>query len=373
MIAGMHHVVWTFSDKVVVQRLAPGPWLRSLFPTHKREYPWPRDLDLSHFLRSVVDKTPAGRGDKWHIGLPLEYFSLVNFSLPQAAGENLDQAVKFALMRHVPFDLSATYTGYRLLDSDAELEIAAVVAQKEMVDPILQALSQTGLTVRSMFPSLVFWALASEDGAYLMHARGQTEIVLSQEGRIPFHLWFRPSAQEDEESFAQRGATLLENLPEKPDTLHVIGSELPDAPGLNLLKSSFAHIRQSDSPPLLSAKSLSMIPYSLSFLSPAVHKQEKAFRILRIAGLAFLLLSLLSLPLADVVGTMRYKDRLQEKVATVHKQVQELEAIRTENQELGQFFEVLAQHMHSQPQSAHILKELTEVMPETAWLYSFLF
>lgn len=373
IISGIHHVLWTFPDRIVVYSIAPGPW-RALLPIQENKHPWSQDVGLPHLIQSVVEKTPAGRGDKWHIGLPLEYFTLVNFNLPQAAGENLDQAVKYALMRHVPFELSSTYTDYRVIGSNGQLEIAAVVAQKDMVDPVLQAFSQSGLAIRSMFPSLVFWALGSGDGAYLLHAQDQIEVVvLSQGQKVPFHLWFRPSAQEDEQTFAQRGATLLENIPEKPETLHVIGSDLSELPGLNLFQSVFSRTKHAETPPFVSVKTLTSAPYSLSFLSRAVKKQEKAFRSLRIGGLVFLLLSLFSFPVADLLGTMQYSDRLQTKVDAVQKQVRELETIRSENQELVQFFEVLTQKVQGQPQAASLLKELTEVMPETAWLYTFNF
>ncbi|MFW5906374.1 MAG: PilN domain-containing protein, partial [Desulfobia sp.] len=259
------------------------------------------------------------------------------------------------------------------IGSNGQLEIAAVVAQKDMVDPILQAFAQSGLAVRSMFPSLVFWALGSGDGVYLWHAQDQTEVVLSQGQKVPFHLWFRPSAQEDEQTFAQRGATLLENIPEKPETLHVIGSDLSELPGLHLFQSVFTRTQQAETPPFLSVKALTSAPYSLSFLSTALKKQEKVFRSLRIGGLVFLLLSVLAFPVADLLGTMHYSDRLQTKVDAVQRQVQELETIRNKNQELVQFFEVLAQKVRGQPRATSLLKELTEVMPETAWLYTFNF
>lgn len=370
-VTGMHHVLWTFPDKIIEQRIAPGALLHTVFPAQTKVHTWPQGAELPRFILQVLKQTRTGRGDKWHIGLPLEYFTLVNFSLPQAAGESLDQAVRYALMRHVPFDLNATYTDYRLLREDDQLEIAAVVAQKDMVDPIIDACAQSNIGVRSIFPSLVFWALASEDGGYLLHARGQTEVVLSQEGRIPLHLMFRPSAQEDEQSFAHRGATLLENIPDKPDTVHIAGSDDSGLSSLDPLVAAFAHTRQENSLPSVSASFLTSAPYSISLLSSAVKKQEKTVRLLRISGFVFLLLSLMAFPLADLLGTMRYKDRLEDRVDTVQRQVQEVESIRNENQRLIQFFEMLAQKVQSQPRAAHILKETTEVIPETAWLYSF--
>lgn len=369
----MHRVLWAFPDRIVVHRTAAGPWMRALLPAQKREYPRPNNVDLANAIRGAVDSTPAGRGDKWHVGLPLEYFTLVNFNLPRAAEENLDQAVKYALMRHVPFELTTTYTDYRLVGNNGQLEIAAVVAQKDNIDPVLEVFAQAGLAVRSIFPGLVFWALASEEGAYLLHAAGQSEVVLSQEGKVPFHIWFRPSAQEDEEVFTSRGATLLENIPDKPDILHIIGAHAEQMPGLNVIKSTFSQAAQVQNPPLLSAKDIRTLPYSLSLLSAAGRQQEKAMRILRFSGCLFLLISLLAFPLADILGSMHYKDRLQQKVASVQDQVRELETIRNENQELVEFFDVLAQKVQAAPRAAIMLKEMTEVMPETAWLYSYHF
>ncbi len=371
IITGMHHVVWTFPDQVLVQRIPIASWLRALLPVQTKRYPWPQAMDLPQAISHVVHQIPAGRGDKWHLGLPLEYFTLVNFTLPQAARENLDQAVKYALMRHVPFDHSAIYKDYRLLGGNGDLEIAAVVAQKEEVDPVLQVFTQAGLVLRSMFPSLVFWAMASEDGAYLLHARGQTEIVLSQEGRIPFHLWFRPSAQEEEESFVHRGATLVENIPNRPDVLHIIGPGESELPDMDRLKSLFERTEERNTPPSLPVKLLTGAPYAVSLISAAGKKQEQVLRYLRLGSAIFLFLSLLAFPVADLYGTMRYLDRLESKVQAVQEQVQDLDAIRSENQELVQSLELLGQKVHSQPQAARILRELTEVMPETAWLYVF--
>ncbi len=370
-VAGMHHVLWTFPDKIIEQRIAPGALLHTVFPAQTKVHTWPQGAELSRFILQVLKQTRTGRNDKWHIGLPLEYFTLVNFTLPQAAGENLDQAVRYALMRHVPFDLTATYTDYRLMREGDLLEIAAVVTQKEMVDPVLEACAQAGIAVRSIFPSLVFWSLASEDGGYLLHAREQTEVVLRQEGRVPLHLVFHPSVQEEEESFAHRGATLLENISDKPDTLHILGRNAAELSHLDPLLSIFDHTQQDDNLPSVSVSFLASAPYSVSLLSSAVQKQEKTVRLLRVSSFAFLCLAVLCIPLADLLGTMRYKDRLEDKVNAVQQQVQELEAIRNENQRLIQFFEMLAQKVQSQPRAAYLLKEMTEVIPETAWLYSF--
>ncbi|MDZ7761346.1 MAG: PilN domain-containing protein [Desulfovermiculus sp.] len=370
----MHHVLWVFPDKAVVQRTAANLVLSSVLPVQESEYHRPPDVDVVTFLERIVSRLPAGRGDKWHIGLPLEYFFLVNFSLPQAAADNLDQAVKYALMRHVPFDLSTTYMDYSLVGSDGQVDIAAVVAQKEEIDPILHLLAQSRLTVRSIFPSLVQWSiLAGDDGAYLLHSRGQTEIVVAQGGQISFHLWFRPSEQEGEEAVTQRGATLLENIPDHPKTLYIIGRDAFELQGLQSLQSSFARSEEMTRLPTPSVRALSESPYAISLLSPAVRKQEKMSRYLQISALVFVLLCLLAFPTADLLGTMRYRDQLQDKIESVQHQVKELEEIRSENQELENFFEALAQKVQTQPRAALILQEMTEVIPETAWLYSFHF
>ncbi|MFO7803036.1 MAG: PilN domain-containing protein [Desulfovermiculus sp.] len=373
LFTGMHRVLWAFPDRIVVHRTTAAPWLRAVLPVSKQEYPRPGGMGLANDVSSVLHALPCAKGDKWHVGLPLEYFTLVNFNLPLAAQENLAQAVQYALMRHVPFDVASTYTAYRLMGANSQLEIAAVVAQRADVDPVSKVFTNLGLQVQSIFPGLVLWALSCGDGAYLLHAAGQTGLVVSQEGKVPCHLWSSSSIREDEEAFLRRGATLVENIPEKPKTLYVIGPDAEQMPGLNLFSAVFEHTQRMHNPPFVSAKDVNAAPYTRSLLSDADRRQERIGRILRLAACAFVLLSLVAFPLADILGTVGYKSRLQDKLDSVHSQVRELEAIRNQNQELVTFFDVLAQEVQSAPRAGIILKEMSEVVPVTAWLYSYHF
>ena len=373
IVSSMHYVLWIFPEQAIVQRTASNPFLTALLPVQEQGHPMPGDVNIPAFCEQLVRRISPARGDKWHIGLPLEYFSVVNFSLPQAAEDNLDQAVRYALMRHVPFELGQTYTDYTAQEGNGQLHIAAVVAQKEEVDPILGVFAQARQTVRSLFPSLVRWALVAGDGAYLVHGREHTEIVLQQEGRIPFQLWFRPSEQQGEEDFVRRGRTLLENMPDKPDTLYLGGEQESWSSALQPLLSVFSKTERRDRLPALKPRFLRRQPYTLNMLTAAARQQEQLVTSLRIGAGIFLLLSLLSFPAADLLGSMRYADRIQNKIETVQEQVRELDAIRQENQELRAFFDSLAQIVQASPQSAVILKEMTEVLPKTAWLYSFQF
>ncbi|MFN2343851.1 MAG: hypothetical protein ABR542_10865, partial [Desulfonatronovibrio sp.] len=70
------------------------------------EYGYKSQDDLSDILEQASTTLDSQPADRWFLGIPLKYFTLINFTLPAAATENLDQAVKYALMRHVPYELS---------------------------------------------------------------------------------------------------------------------------------------------------------------------------------------------------------------------------------------------------------------------------
>ena len=373
IVTDTHYFLWTFPDKIVVQRRAANVLMSALFPVQEKEYQRPADHDLPAFLQHIVRKIPSTRSDQWHIGLPLDSFSLINFSLPQAAAENIEQAVKYALMRHVPFDLASTYYDYTVLQNNGQLDIAATVALKSEIDDVLNVFATSKLTVRTVYPSFVRWSFLSGEAVYMLCSPEHIEIVIHKDGYIPFQLWFRPSDHKDQESLVQRGLSFVENISDKPDILRLLGQDSLDRDSMQAMQSAFAHTEEILEVPKPTVRDMLRAPYAISMISHAEQQRVKVIRYLQFGAFFFLALSLLAFPAAKLLGSMSYLDRLQHRIDSFQEKVQELQSVRNENKSLEAFFQSLGQKLRNQPQVAMVLKELTEVMPESAWLYTFHF
>ncbi len=309
--------------------------------------------------------------DKWFLGLPLRYFSIVNFSLPRAAEENLEQAARYALMRHVPFDLSSAYVNYHPTFHDESIEIAAIVAQKDLLEPILQSVSESGINLTSIFPSLAFWAVTNDtDGVYFTEDSTSKEMLVCQDKKIYLQLWDTTLDSKAEDEFFKQSKSLLKNMTALPSTLFVWEGQITAADIQERINISFKQSKQLSEIPSSKLKGLTSTPYSINLVSKSILKQKKIASILQLAGIIFFCLSFFAIPLSNIAGKRAYLDRIEEKISKIKVQANTLEDLRVKNKETVEYLAGLVDQFKSKPIAIEILREVTEVLPETAWLYS---
>ena len=371
-----YYMLWVFPEIVHVHKRYANSFA-SVLGVEKATYarsPGEDREQLQSLLRRIIQETKSRKGDKWHIGLSLEHFTLVNFTLPQAAQDNLTQAVRYALMRHVPFEISQAFFNFQHDVTGEQLDVAAIVSPHDMIEPLLSPFAEAGLNVDTVFPTTAAFAFASDDGVYVNLGRTEQEFILKQNSRVSAHLYSRQQDESGRENFLNHVVSLTSNLASQAKSLFVISTQpghvhdMPSEYGEN-----FEDVQIVEPDPELSLKHLSLLPYKINLLPQTIKRQERLAGAVQAAALVFFLLSLLALPGFKILGMMHYAEKIERKVESSQARVEEVKALRAQNQKDLDFLKSLAAEMKGQSDAGDVLKELTEVVPETSWLYSFEF
>lgn len=326
--------------------------------------------DLSLTLKKVLKDLRPGKEDKWYLGLPLQYFSIANFTLPAAASENLDQAVKFSLMRHIPYDLNQAYLSYSVEESDHGLEISGAAAQKSEIEPYLQAAREAGISLTAFFPALILGPLSAGEGIFFSGNTSHQELLVWQQEKIRLMNWQQTQKDEQYLDFFNQSASLLENTVNLPQNLYVWNSQFSAEEVQEYLGAELENNGQ-ELKGLNAADRLYKLKYAFNLTSANMLKKRKISAAISYAGLIFCLLALLTIPFAEMLGKHSYLKKLQANIAEVQGRANELNEIRQENENLQEYVEFMAQKAERQPNVLKILKEVTEVLPKTCWISAF--
>jgi len=336
----------------------------------RKEFFYARPADLKAAVATLKNDCRPQLDDLLLLGLPLEIFTIVHFTLPLAAAENLEDAVGYELMRHVPHDLKGLYWRYRCQEEDGRLAVSVTLAPKEQVGEYLALFTAAGFNLSAVFPTLFLLAwMVREPGLYLGGNPEQREMVLFDGQAVTFQ------ACEGFAEAAAAGSFLSHNLP------------LAENRGLGFnkvflwsmaedIKLSLAEMR-----PALELEELNQLPetlrlewnafpYSIDLISPAVLKRRRLWFKLEVAAAIFLLAALIGQPLAVVAGKRRHLHKLEKELKVVRLEADKLSGIRKKNQALIDHFESLSKQVRQQSVTVDLLKELTEVIPQDAWLRS---
>jgi len=360
-------IIFVLPDRVLVRRAGRGLPGR-IAGVFEQEYDLGPEGDLSTVLSLARTSMPSGSAGLCMLGLPLRHFSLASFTLPAAAARNLDEAVRYALMRHLPYDPEAARITYQSREDGERLDIFTLAIPDKALSAFLKAAASAGMTVQEVFPSLLYWARKKGEGIYVSLSAGYSEILVHSGARGFLHTW-----AEDEDLFVQEAEKLLSSMPNLPADLYLWGARddagaILDRMGLKPGKAvvlNLAHVRGDPGDKgYLQGISIDVLP-------PKIRRQQKAAAYLAVVGLAFFLLAVAFWPLGGYLGHKRYLDGLEQKIAETAPMAQEQRELAEKNLELKEKITALANRQKAYPQVLEILAEVTRVVPETAWLSSF--
>ncbi|MBN2333125.1 MAG: PilN domain-containing protein [Deltaproteobacteria bacterium] len=354
---------------LTVYRLGGGLWSK-LKVKEEREYELAGLAALPDVLRQIKQEYQPKSDDTILLGLPLKFFNVVHCHLPLAAVDNLDEAVRYELVRHLPYDLSKVHLHYVSRTEDDGLEITATVVPEVPVDHLLTAFGSAGLVLSTIFPALFFLAwLRAEEGLYLAGGRQTLEVVASDGSEIIYHAWERGPAIETGKTFLQQSRQMLENLPVPPRSFWLWQGEVPVA----VMAEWLAPLEGSQYPlelPRIGDRPFADFPYQVNLVPPKLLKRRKLMFWLQAASVLFFLLALLSLPLADLGGKRTRLKNLEHSLTEIRQHADQLNELRRKNQAMIDYFQGVARYVKKQPVAVNLLKEMTELFPADAWLES---
>ncbi len=334
------------------------------------EYDYKSHEDLPGILNQARKTLNAQPSDSWFMGLPLKYFTLVNFSLPKAALENLDDAVRYSLMRHVPYDLEQARISYQANESDGFLDISAIIIPRESLKPFLNAASAANITFYNVFPSIVYWARLMGDGVYVSHGHGYGEALVYQNDKVILNTW--AESREEDSHFLEESSRLLANIPDLPSTLYFwesIGKQKNIIDKLQFNPRETVTIGSDNETQRFHDSKLSG-GCAINLLPPSARRQKKFATYIVYGGIIFFVLSLFVLPVSKLAGQKRHLTRIENRLAEISVMADDLNRVREESRLIMDNVEAMAEMKKSYPSTINILRELTEVIPETAWVVS---
>ena len=361
--------VLVLSNKVLVRKGRSG--IASHFSREAvLEYDYSSHEDMHGILEQVCKALNPKPADRWFLGLPLKYFTLVNFSLPQAARENLDEAVRYSLMRHVPYDLDQARVNFQANEKGDFFDISAVIIPRDTLKPFLESVQSLNITFYNVFPSIIYWSRIMGDGIYVSHGPGYGEAVVCQNDRIVLQTW--AASTEEDAYFLDETGRLLGNISDPPPALYLwesAGKQENIADKLKIRPEEIktigfgSHAGHTSAPETAGG-------YEINLLPSSVLRQKKLAKYIVYAGIVFFVLSLFVLPISKLAGQKRHLTKVESRLDRVSANADELNRIREESRQIMDSIELMAEMKKSYPSTINILRELTEVVPETAWVIS---
>lgn len=304
------------------------------------------------------------------VGLPLRLFSLVNFSLPSSAEENLDEAISYELMRYVPYDLESCLFHATTTPREDSLQIHVTLALSDSLQPYLAALSAAGLSASAITPTMVLAAWMTDcDGIYLHCPGSFAEFLVYRHQNVDFLTTIEVADGDRDDNFSTSLA-VIHNHQLEADPFWVLN---PNQISRDIVAAWPQLSEQPTKVDIATGNTLpavSTLPYRIDLISSKALRKKRARVWFKVAAVFIFLLSLLFYPTAFIAGKYTELRTLEDKLNIVRQQAQTLDSLRQENQEMIKRYETLADYVRSRPQVLNALKEIADIVPLDTYLNS---
>ena len=333
------------------------------------------------------------------VSIPREKVVVRFLRLPMATKENLRKVIEYEAPKYTPFDKEDIYFDYQILQEDREwLQLIVVFVKKEELDPYLSSLKKMGISPESIQISsvaalnLFFYHEADKRGenCVLLDVSEpffEMNLIQGRDWRESFHLPL--PAEKKAESIVntfKRSGLNEDSTPRPTFFVHGLGAEKM----LPVLQNAGAMIEVLP-PPLdrielgkdgprpesiyasigVALKGMTQTRLDLNLLPFESRKKIK-----QIAKPLFLVLLALALILSLTWGAgvySRYQNALETIRAEVKKRKPEVEAIekvQKQRGELAKEFSEFVKITSGEVSKVEILKELTQILPSTVWVWN---
>ncbi|TVQ97003.1 MAG: hypothetical protein EA399_14635 [Desulfovibrionales bacterium] len=320
-------------------------------------------------IRELRNRLGCRPEDVWGVGLPLNDFFMVNLQLPLAARDDLDQAVQYALMRHLPFDVGRFAVSWMPTAwEDKHIKLTALAIPRHELRDSLGIVDD--LPVAVAFPALFgFAVLHGQDGLYMTGDGHQLETVCMSRGKPVFQHWAATKPEQTGVAIDEV-KSLLDNLAPGVDRVFLCN-------GRDKLESITSHLGLAGSSAHVAAVSELRPPRDLATLPGGIcHNVERArqrdrrLSWLQGATLAVLLLSIASIPAGKMSGKAIRVNALEQKIDAIRPEGEQVFALRDQNENTILFLRDLEAFLSSQTRMSDLLLEATLRLPSSTWLTS---
>jgi len=335
-------------------------------------------------------------GGNLYVGFASELASLRHLSMPTAVKQNLRASLGYEIENFVPLSADNLFFDYQVLDENKKektLDLLLVAVRKESVERILEAAAGRGYRVDGIETGATalanaFFSLGplpdDEEHVYGFFEKSWGEMAIMKKGALVYGTGIEiPSSSVRISSLAK---THLERI------LRAVGLEpsgtsvVISGPGLTgelveeLRAEGFRVTTLSGVPNALSSHGLVLayglalrpflrLPVMINLVPPWMRRKPS-----RVSHYTMIVLSgLLAVLLmgwwgSEIVLQRRLASELDRQLAQLEKKVQTVEVKRKRCEDLVRKIQRLQQIIHSPVEPLDILREMTEIIPQGAWI-----
>lgn len=357
-------------------------------------YPQPEVVASS--LALAINDLGASKAEVT-LSIPKAWSVLKTVEFPLSVKENLSAVISYELDRLTPFASEDAFYDYRVVaESHEKLTILVMAAKADMINPYIEALRETGISVnkitvnlsgletlcrhmdRNSAPIFVEIKENSYEGALFLNNSITgifSGIFNTQDEKKKMDMLMTEVAPlADTLKIHEKPLQMLVLLRDKSATLKELLKLQMNLP-VRILNETDLQLSSSvpyKEIPYAAAGAVleSLLPGSKGFnlLKKAIHDTPKTPKVVTI----LLILIILALWILYVLSPLRVETK---RLSEIDRQIQirkdevlKVEALKKETESLNTEVETIQNFKANKPMALNILKELTTILPKTAWL-----
>jgi len=317
--------------------------------------------------------------------------------LPMAVKENLRETLGYELDKYVPFSSEDVYFDFQIISEDkstGQLKLFLAVVKKQTVSNLLAVsenlgigLSGVGLAVTALSDYFSWRHKKNKEIAksFLVADPNKIEVGVVKNGMLIYSRYF-PKTEDLIEAIPTAIAKIRSDFVKGDEPLEIVycGIEKGDPLVERLVQSDGIMLHQMDlsaagipSAKLIPAYGLALkgvrtTPMNINLLPPAQRKKPSKFKVYTLIGLVFLVfMGALFWGGGILLQRQWTVDRLDGELKKLGTEVKKLEQINAEKQILEERIHFLNTLRKGGLPVLDVLKELSERMPENAWIRRF--
>ncbi len=366
-----------------------------------RRYPmelwvYPEAEDVASTVSLTVADLKARRAEIT-LCIPKAWAVIATTELPATVKENLSDVISYELDRITPFSSEEAFFDFRVVGEDADkVKVLVAAAKRNVVAPYLDALKEKGLKVSGLTVSLSSlgalcrYSLKHEDLVYMDVGRSSYEGGALASGSLVASCMGTFSSDDDGarvDTIAREIGNLLASASSDGATVDVVlalhddvrqlGGLLKDqvsAPlrilGEEALELKLRGQEKGTSFVAIGGVVEAMWPKAetLNLLDMGHHEKPrnpKAFTIVLLLGIVALI------ALYSVAPVRIEEKRLEEinrQISSRKEEVRKVEALKKDIETLSAEVKTIDTFKDSKPMALTMIKELTAILPKSAWL-----
>lgn len=359
-------------------------------------------------LRAVKDIVSAFltknriRSTDIFVGIPRGMSVLRYAEFPVTVKDNLRETLGYEMEKYVPFSPDEVYFDYQLIEEDKEnrqIKVFLVTVKKESLEPYIDLSNQldiglSGIEIGCTAMTNFFSHKENQPGqdpfvfGYLED--GNLEINVVSKGMLSYSKSLRlPDDQMDFPGiFARELGPLRETLTKKNGMLEVIlcgaGQDIEQVnqqdmeTGVALRPADISRIALPSHALIpaygIALKGIKKVPMDINLLPQRFRKKAGKTGYYAMFGLAgLLILSIVAWGGGHLIRQRLYLDQLNQEIKQLGTEVRKIEQRQKKCDETEKRIDFLSDLTAGQVPFLEVIKDLTEKIPETAWLTRFTF